>query len=64
MRAIYSDLAMDASADWNQDMDERVRIILQGEPGIAADLRKFNKGRPGNMYDVFFEHMEAEIEKV
>ncbi len=55
---------MDASTDQNPLMDQRVRMILDGETGIIADLRKFNKGRPGNEYDTFFEHLGTEVEQV
>ena len=55
---------MDASVDQNPAMDERMRLAILGEPGIIADLRHLNQGRPGDRFKVFFEHLEAEVEEV
>ena len=57
-------LSLDASVDQNPEMDARMHMALEGEVGIVVDLRTENKGRPGNKFDTFFEHLETEIEQV
>jgi hypothetical protein len=63
LRSIYSTLTNDASSDQNPEIDQRVRLaILGSEPDLVVDLRHLNKGRPSDTFDIFFEHLENEIQ--
>ena len=65
MRSIYADLTMDATADQNPTIDERLRIAIMSEdPEMVIDLRHLNKGRPDNTFDVFFEQLDKILETV
>ncbi len=58
MDSIYSELTSDASTPSNREMDQRIQLALQGEPGIIVDLWKMNKGRPCETFQNFFSVME------
>ena len=60
---IYQELALDASVTNHPVTTERTRAMFLGAEGLIADLRHLNPGRPGNRYDVFFNHMEEMIEE-
>ena len=45
-------------------MDQRIQLAMQGEPGIIVDLRKMNKGRPGETFQNFFSVMEEVVNEV
>lgn len=62
MRSMYQTLTLDDAVDHNPLMDARLRMALLGEPDIIIDLRKLNKGRPGDTYNNLFEEMAKEIE--
>lgn len=65
LRAIYSELTSDASADQNPQIDNRVRITLLGEkPDLVVDLRHLNKGRLGDTFVEFFQALEKEVESL
>ena len=61
---IYKELALDSSAAFHPDTQQRLKLIFLGETALMTDLRKLNPGRPGNSYDVFFEKMAEVIESV
>ena len=61
MDSIYSELTSDASTNRNREMDQRIQLAMQGEPGIIVDLQKMNKGRPGSE---LFSVMEEVVNKV
>lgn len=64
MDSIYSELTRDASTNRNREMDIRIQLAMQGEPGIIVDLRKMNKGRPGETFQNFFSVMEEVVNEV
>ena len=65
MRSIYAELTLDASTSQNPTLDERLRVAILGEdPEMAIDLRHLNKGRPDDMFTVFFEHLDRILENV
>ena len=46
IRNVYAELTLDASADQNPSVDERVRLaVLHCDPDLIVDLRHLNKGR-------------------
>ena len=55
LRVIYSELTLDASADQNPALEERIRqAIMSEDMGLVTDLRHLNKGRPNDSFEVFF----------
>ncbi|XP_052223761.1 uncharacterized protein LOC127839434 isoform X1 [Dreissena polymorpha] len=55
LRNMYADLTLDASADQNPALDERIRqAILADDVNLVTDLRHLNKGRPNDTFQVFF----------
>ena len=50
--------------DQNPLMDARMKIALLGEPDIIVDLRKLNRGRPGDSFNTFWDEMAKEVEQV
>lgn len=64
LRSMYQSLTLDAAVDQNALMDERMRMAVLGEPDLIVDLRKLNKGRPGDTFNLFFEEMAKEVEQV
>ncbi|XP_052804571.1 uncharacterized protein LOC128234397 [Mya arenaria] len=54
---MYSELALDASAFDNPDMQQRLHVMSLGESGLVNDLRHLNPGRPNDRYDSFFEKL-------
>lgn len=52
---IYAELAMDASAASNPEMNQRIRLMFMGHDGLIVDLRHLNPGRPGGYFDVFLK---------
>ena len=61
---VYAELSMDRSAPLHPDIQQRTRMKVQGEPGLIADMRHLNPGRPSNHFDVFFEKLIGHIETV
>ena len=65
IRAMYSNLTLDATASKNPAIDARVRQAIMTEDfDMAIDLRSLNKGRPDDTFDVFFSKLEEEISEV
>ena len=64
MDSIYGELTSDASTPRNREMDQRIQLVLQGEPGMIVDLRKMNKRRPGETFQKFFSVMEEVVNEV
>ena len=54
---IYKELTYDASAGSHPDTIQRIRAVAMGEPGLVADLRQLNPGRPSGEFDSFFEKL-------
>jgi hypothetical protein len=52
---------LDASASHNPVTAWRIQLIFLGNDEIIQDLRHLNPGRPGNAYDVFFQHLSQVI---
>ncbi|VDH89562.1 Hypothetical predicted protein [Mytilus galloprovincialis] len=61
---IYQELALDASAAEHPVTQERLRLIFLGQSDLIPDLRVLNPGRPNNTFDVFFETLSKEVEKI
>ncbi|XP_053376613.1 uncharacterized protein LOC123531671 [Mercenaria mercenaria] len=62
MRAIYSDLTLDATACQNPAIEARLRhAVLTDDPDVAIDLRSLNPGRPNDTFNVFFDQLEKEV---
>ena len=61
---VYAELSMDRSAPLHPDIQQRIRMMVQGEPGLIADMRHLNPGRPSDHFDVFFEKLIGHIESV
>ena len=64
MDSIYSELTSDASTNRNREMDQRIQLAMQGEPGIIVDLWKMNKGRLRETFQNFFSVMEEVVNEV
>ena len=60
---IYKELTLDSSSETHSDMQQRLRLIFQGETGLIPDLRHISPGRPTGMYDTFFSTLEEVIEE-
>ena len=60
----YTKSCLDSSTANHHDTTQRIRAMFLGAPGLVADLRHLNPGRPGGAFDVFFEEMEKVIEEV
>ena len=60
---IYKELTLDSSSASHPDMQQRLRLIFQGETGLIPDLRHINPGRPTGMYDTFFSTLAEVIEE-
>ena len=64
-QSIYAELTLDASADQNPSMDDRVRQALFGnDPDMITDLRHLNKGRPNDTFNVFYEQLEKQVDEM
>lgn len=64
-RSIYAEHTLDASADQNPSMDDRVRqALFSNNPEMITDLRHLNKGRPNDTFNVFFEQLEKVVEEM
>lgn len=64
-RSIYVEHTLDASADQNPSMDDRVRqALFSNNPEMITDLRHLNKGRPNDTFNVFFEQLEKVVEEM
>ena len=61
---IYQELALDSSAAEHPVTQERLRLIFLGQNDLIPDLRVLNPGRPNNTFDVFFETLSKEVEKI
>lgn len=62
LRAIYSELTLDATQDQNPAMDGRVRqAILSEEPDLVIDLRHLNTGRPNDTFESFFDKLSEKV---
>lgn len=61
---IYQELALDFSAAEHPVTQERLRLIFLGQNDLIPDLRVLNPGRPNNKFDVFFETLSKEVEKI
>ena len=59
---VYSELSLDRSAFDHPEMQQRIKMMIQGEPGLITDLRHFNPGRPSDYFDVFFQKMIGLVE--
>ena len=44
------------------DIVQRIHAMFLGAPGLVADLRHLNPGRPNGTFNVFFQHTETVIE--
>ncbi|XP_076103163.1 uncharacterized protein LOC143072213 [Mytilus galloprovincialis] len=65
LRAIYRELTLDATADQNKALDERVRQALLAEDSdLVTDLRHINPGRPGDTFNDFFENLHQKVEQM
>lgn len=65
LRSIYSYFSLDASADQNKTMDERIRqAILSEDADLVTDLRHLNTGRPNDTFKVFFEKLSRKVEEI
>ena len=64
LEMLYQELCLDSSTANHPDTTQRIRAMFLGAPGLVADLRHLNPGRPGGAFDVFFEEMEKVIEEV
>lgn len=52
IRAVYSELTSDVSADQSPAIDQRVRQAILGEdPDLVIDLRHLNKGHPQDTFE-------------
>jgi hypothetical protein len=61
---IYKELAWDASAASNPDIQQRLHSMFLGENSLIADLRHLNPGRPNDRFDVFFTNLETVVNDV
>lgn len=61
---IYQELALNFSAAEHPVTQERLRLIFLGQNDLIPDLRVLNPGRPNNNFDVFFETLSKEVEKI
>ncbi|CAC5376627.1 unnamed protein product [Mytilus coruscus] len=65
LRAIYRELTLDATADQNKALDERVRQALLAEDSdLVTDLRHINPGRLGDTFNEFFENLHQKVEQM
>lgn len=65
LRAIYTDITNDATADQNPTIDARVRqAVLSEDSDLVLDLRHYNKGRPGDTFDKFFELLKVKVDEM
>ncbi|XP_062603864.1 uncharacterized protein LOC134265655 [Saccostrea cucullata] len=65
LRAMYSDLTLDATASQNPSIDARLRqAILSEDYDMVIDMRTLNKGRPDDTFDVFFKKLDEEVSTV
>ena len=63
LRYIYQRLTLDASADQNPDLDDRVKFALQTNTyDIVLDLRHLNAGRPSDTFNEFFTTLNGMID--
>ena len=63
IRSVYSELPLDASADQNPSIDDRVRLaLLHNDPELILDLRHLNQVRPADTFSVFFDTLTKQIE--
>ena len=60
---LYTQLAMDRSAANHPVTQQRLQMMFHGEPGLIADLRHLNPGRPSDYFDVFFEKLKSISER-
>ena len=54
---IYKEFALDATVANHPETETRIHAMVLGAPGLVADLRSLNPGRPGGTYDLLFEKM-------
>ena len=66
LRYMYSTLIGDNSAEaTSHQIDERIRLAIETEdPELVTDLRRLNKGRPGDAFTIFFRELEAILEQL
>lgn len=65
LRFIYSELTLDASADQNPALEERIRqAIMSEDADLVTDLRHLNKGRPNDSFEVFFQGLSQKVEEI
>ena len=65
LRAVYSELTLDASVTQSVAIDNRLQqAILNDDPELIIDLRSLNKGRPDNIFSVFFNQLEKEVDSL
>ena len=62
MRAIYTNLTLDATSCQNPAIDARLReAIMTGDPDMAVDLRQVNRGRPDDTFQVFLSNWKKRL---